>query len=256
MNKLNAILKMIVIAALLSTAACATSKIEKEKIVKIRSAAIIGFDLEQQKPVSAGDLLDIATKNVPTGPNYTPRTESAHVDEAYTNAVKEIQTSQKWKVQSLSDLKNNPAYVRFFKSKTEGFQTAIPIENRFTLYQATGVLDSYAILTTEKEKLAALQKDLGVDALIIVHNKVNLNNSGMMMSLIGKGTFSPSATTTVTIQNADEKIYFESVEGSKIKSGEKNFLGMAADEKINILSVRASKSSVEMLFNGLRQKVL
>ncbi len=116
----------------------------------------------------------------------------------------------------------------------------------------------FAIYTTKQEVLQKLQADLNVDALLIVSVSINLNNSSMFASLVGQGKFQPIATTSLQLLDAktESKIWFESAaEGEPAKSEEKNFLGMADEEKLNVLAVRAADNSYVKLFEKYKDKL-
>lgn len=236
----------------LALGACASVKVDKEKAQGVKKVAIIGFDVEQQRPVSTSDLIGVALKTKSTDPHaeIKLRSESSHVVKMYDDLRQKLETSNKWKVLSMDQVKASSAYQAHFKDKTEGFQNRPMVNERYDVMSPPGILDSFAIYTTKGETLSKLQKDLGVDALAVVKITVNLNNDSALASMVGQGTFSPSASTALQLIDgrSNDKIWSESAAvGEKQSNGDKNFMGMADQEKINQLAVRAANSSYAKL---------
>lgn len=233
---------------------CASKIVKTEELKAVKKVAIIGFDLQQQRPVSGSDLLAIVTHSkVSTDASVKMGAESAHVDATYKNMAQELSSKTGWKVTKIEDLRKHPAYVAFVKSKTEGFQNRPIINDRFDLLRPTGVVDNFAVLTTEKEKLTQLAKDLGVDAVVTASTTVNLNANGAFAALTGNGEYKPSGRTTLMVKNATtaENIIMLSGEGPQVETGVKNVAGLTNEENLNKLVVEATGLSVRNVLNEI-----
>ncbi|MEK7356477.1 MAG: hypothetical protein AAB250_08510 [Bdellovibrionota bacterium] len=244
----------LLVPALLALAACSTSAIKPDQLAKVEKVAIIGVDIQQQKPVSGGDLLGAALKmNKSSEAIPQAGVPSEHVAGVYQDLAQKLTAKTGWKVMKLDDLRKHPAYVAFFKEKTEGMQNRPIINDRFVLYSAPNVIDTFAIMTTPQERLANLAKDLGVDTIVYAPITVELNNSSMLASLVGKGEFRPSAKLSVVAIDATsgEKIYWQQVEGPKVEKGARNVVGMAPEEQLNQLAREASALSMDQAIEKL-----
>lgn len=249
----------LILSSLLLTTACTSMKVSKDEVRSVQRVAIVGYDVQQQRPVEAGDLFKIAThQNTASQAEIKGREESPHIAKMYDLLRQKLETENHWQIMSQESLRNNKAYQEYFRSKTEGFQNRPLINDRYTLYQPLGVLDSFALYTTEPEKLKKLQADLGVDALLIVGVQVHLNNSSMIASLVGQGKFSPYAETGITLLDAKNnvKIWFDgNAKGEPVENNEKNFMGMASQEKLNSMAIMAAESSYNKLLSNYKDKL-
>ncbi len=246
--------KLIYFSLLLSFMGCTSQIVKKDRLDQVKSVAIIGLDLEQQKSISTGDLLSIAMKTNSSSKMVAGVRENAiHLNSVYNDIAEKVSRKTGWKVISLSELQANEVYAKDFKDKTEGFQTRPFINERFNLFTADGVLDTFPIQNLNADALRALAQSLRVDALIIAKSVVRLNNSSMIASLVGKGEFHPSSSTTLTVLDGTtgEKIFLKSADGPEVENGEKNFIGMAAETRINEMAQKATASSVDLLVKDL-----
>ncbi|WP_413291341.1 hypothetical protein [Bdellovibrio sp. HCB337] len=256
---MKSILKMVLALPLVSLVACTTMKVEKDHVKGVKRVAIVGFDVQQQRPVEGGDLFKALThQDTSSKAEVKGRTEAAHVAAMYDLLRKKLETDNGWQVMPMDKVKQNKAYQEHFKAKTEGWQNRPIMNDRYNLLQAEGILDSFAIMTTEPEKRKQLQQDLGVDAILYVGIKVDLNNNSALASLVGQGKFSPLATTNLTLIDAafDTKIWFDgSAQGEPAENNDKNFMGMADAEKLNQLAVKAAESSYKKLLANYKEKL-
>ena len=246
-------LRYLVLASIL--AGCTSKIVKTEELARVKRVALIGLDVQQQKSVSKGDLLAIATRTA-TKPGATPalRTEAAHLEAVYRDVAQKLERQTGWKVVPLADLKRNAGYQKYFKEKTEGFQNRPIVNDRYNLYGAPGVVDSFAILTTKPERVKEIATDLKVDAVAYVTFKVDLNNDSMLASLVGEGEFRPSASTSLFVVDArtGEKIYMASAAGPKVEKGAQNTLGVANEELLNRLTAQATASATELVVRDLK----
>lgn len=233
---------------------CASKVVKTEELKGIKKVAIVGFELQQQRPVSGMDLLKIAThQKVSTGASLAMGAESPHVEIAYKNLAQELGSKTGWIVMPIENLRKHRAYAAWLKSKTEGFQNRPIINDRFDLLRPAGIGDNFSVLTTEKEKLAQLAKELGVDAVVTISTVVNLNANGVFAALTGGGEYKPSGQTTFVVKNpvTAENIIMLSGEGEKVEKGEKNIAGMANEDSLNKLIVEAAGLSIRTVLNEI-----
>lgn len=252
-------MKYLLMVSMLMLGACASLKVDKDQTQNVKRVAIVGFDVQQQRPVEMGDLFKVAThQDASSKAEVKGRSEAEHVAKMYNNLRQKLETENHWQVMSLDSVKANAAYQALFKDKTEGFQNRPIINDRYNLLQPAGILDSFAIRTTEADKLKQLQAALGVDALLVVGMTVNLNNSSMFASLIGQGKFQPYAITNAYMLQAksNEQIWVDSnVKGEPVDNDEKNFMGLANEDKINQMAVMAADSSYNKLISNYKEKL-
>lgn len=245
------------VIAVSTLTACSTKIVKTEDLALVKRVAIVGLDLQQQKAVSGEDLASIALKTAES-PKAEPalRAEAPHAADVYKDLAAKIEKQTGWKVLSQESVRANASYTKLFKDKTEGFQNRPMINNRFVVLSPSGILDSFAIQTTKPDRLQQLAKDLKVDALIYATSTVNLNNNSVIMSMVGKGEFKPSANTSVFVIDArtGEKIFMNSAEGPKVAQGERNTLGMADDQKLNLLAKQATAMSMDEVLKELAVK--
>lgn len=237
----------------LALTACASKIVKQEDLNRVHRVAIIGLDVQQQKSISKADLVSIALKQNNSQATPRERTESAHIEGIYQSVATKIAANTGWKVIALNDVRKSPAYQKYFKEKTEGFQNRPIINGRFNLYEAPGVLDSFAVMTTKAERLAALAREMNVDAFIYATSTVNLNNSSLMASMVGKGEFRPSSDFTLFVVDppTGKKIFMNSAQGSKVETGERNIVGVANEDNLNQLAQSATGLSMDMVLKKL-----
>jgi len=251
--------KLIFSASMLLLSACASMKVGKDKVQAVKRVAIVGFDVQQQRPVEMGDLFKAAThQSTASQAEVKGRTEALHVAKMYDNLRKKLESENHWQIIPQETLKANKAYQAIFKLKTDGWQNRPMINDRYVLMQPAGILDSFAIRLTEPEKLAQLQKDLNVDAILIVGIRVQLNNSGMMASLVGQGKFNPYAETNVALTDSvtSTTLWIDgNAKGEPVENETKNFMGLADAEKLNQLAVLAADSSYSKLLSNYKEKL-
>jgi len=242
---------------LIALPACTNKIVKTEELRQVKKVAIIGLDLQQQKSVSGGDLLSLALKTNDAN-QATPRmrTEAQHAELVYNDLRAKVEQGTGWKVVTLAELAKSPAYAKFFKEKTEGLQNRPLINNRYDLFAPKGILDSWALMTTKTERLKELANELKVDAVIYATSTVNLNNSSMLASMVGKGEFRPSANVSLFVADArtGEKIFMASVEGPKVDKGAKNAVGMADVDQLNMLAHQATGMSLDLVMKDLTLK--
>ena len=73
----------VLISALFALTSCSSKIVKKERLDQLKTVAIIGLDLEQQKPVSAGDLISVALKQSHTNQMVA----GVRVDSIHTKSV-------------------------------------------------------------------------------------------------------------------------------------------------------------------------
>lgn len=221
----------------LTLAACSSGTIKPEKLRAVKKAAVIGLDLEQQKAVSGTDLFKIAThQQVTTGqPNHGAAAEAAYLEGIHQDVSAAIGKKTGWKMKSLAEIRATPSYAKLFKEKTEGWQMTGATHERYDLLRAPGLLDMFPLMTTEADRLKAVARDLGVDALVVVKSTINLNNSGVLSSLVGKGEYKPSSNIQMFVIEglSGEKILVRSMEGPKVEKSVRNVVGMSDQDQLN-----------------------
>lgn len=230
--------------------ACASQQVKKEELAKVRTIAIVGFDVLQQKSVSGGDLLGLALGGKGAGAATTKLSvESAHLSPVLEDLHSQLGRGQSWRVLPLSQVKASKQYQNLYRDKTEGFQNRPSVPDRYDPYRAPGFLDSWAIQTSSPEQLRALAQELRVDALVVASATVHLNNSSLFSSLVGKGEYKPKADLTMILIQvpSGDRIFTATVQGPESEAGEKNTLGMADDAKLNKLVQVATSRSIEKM---------
>jgi hypothetical protein len=237
-------------------AACAGKTVKKEELAKVHKVAVVGFDLQQQKSISAGDLVSIALKQNKNEATPHMRQESPHVDPIYHDLTSKLAAQTGWKVMSLEQVKNNAAYKKYLAEKSEGMQNRPIINDRFDLFVPAGILDSFAILTTQGDRLKDLARDMGVDAVVFASSTINLNNDSFIMSMVGNGEFHPSSNLNMFVSDGRtaEKIFMDSANGPKVDVGAKNAVGMANVDELNLLARNATQLSLDMVLKDLEVK--
>jgi len=242
------------LALVLTITGCTSKIVKTAELAQVKKVALIGLDVQQQKSVSKGDLLAIATRTA-SKPGAQPalRTEGAHLEDIYKDTAKKIEQRTGWKVVPLADLKKNAAYQKYFKEKTEGFQNRPIINDRYNLYGAPGVVDSFAVMTTKPERLKEIAADLKVDAVAYATFTVDLNNDSLLASMVGAGEFRPSASTSLFVLDGrtGEKIYMASAKGPQVEKGERNTLGVANEANLNRLTAQATGMATDLVTKDL-----
>ncbi len=233
---------------------CSSKIVKKDRLEQVKTVAIIGLDLEQQRPISGADLVSAALKQGSSNKVVAGvREDSIHMTSVYNDIAEKISRKTGWKVIPLDNVEASKIYAQTFKEKTEGLQSRPFINERFTLFTVPALLDTFAVQNLKADTLKALAQDLRVDAVIVAKSIVRLNNSSMWASIVGQGQFHPSSSITLSVldsQNA-EKIFVESADGPELKSGEKNFVGMASDTRVNEMAQEATGLATDLIVQDL-----
>lgn len=243
--------KLILGILMVSGLACSSKLVKTDELKTVRSVAVIGFDLQQQRSVSGMDLLAVATRSAGT-PGAAPASakEEPRAEQSYRDFTGSLVAKTGWKVMSIDQLRGHGAYLAYVKSKTEGLQSRPMINERFDLIRPHGVVDQFAVLTTEKDELIRLAKALGVDAVVTVSTTVELNNNSMLASMVGKGEYKPSGRTTILVKDgrSGESLLQLAGSGPQVQNGAKNTLGVSDEENLNRLALDATKKSIETVY--------
>jgi hypothetical protein len=237
--------------------ACSGGQVKRERLQHVKRVAIVGLDLEQQKPVSGMDLAGLMLGKKGSGSaEHKMAIESAHAEQVYNDLTAKLSRSSGWQVMKQADLKKHPAYTKLFREKTEGMQSRPAVHERYEIYRAPGVLDTWPVMLLEEAQSKALAKELGVDALVYAKAQVNLNNSSLFSSMIGKGEFKPSSNLSLYVTEgvSGEKILVQTTEGPEVEKGASNTMGVADDAKVNALAQQAASLSMDQMFKELKLK--
>lgn len=240
----------------LGLTACTTFSVEKERLAKVKTVAIVGFEVNQQIPPGLKDIFTAGRqKNDKSFGKVAGWTEAEHATEMYKNLATKLQKEKSWQVIPLEQMVANPAYIQAFKSKTEGLQNRPITDERTEMFHAKGVLDSFAIRTLDDEILQKLKQDLKVDAIVTASLTVHLNNNSALASLVGAGEYKPSATMYFDVKDLkdNKSIWMDTnAKGEEVKEGSRNFLGLTEESKLNKLVIEASNSAYNQLFENYK----
>jgi hypothetical protein len=244
--------KIFLIAVCSILPACTTMKINADRLAKVKTVAVVGFSVNQETTPGLTDLFRGKTKDAQFAKIQNAAT---HATEMYKNLVARLEKEQGWKVLKIDQLASHPAYKEVYKTKTEGWQGRPMIDGKTELFQAQGILDTFAIHSAEKPLLEKLKKDLKVDAIVIANLNVRLNNTASLASLVGVAEYKPNVNMSFVVNDLlqDEAAWFDyDVKGPQIEQGSKNFLGMTEESKITQLVIQASDLAYTQLFENKR----
>lgn len=239
---------------------CASAVLKKDEVKKVKTAAIIGWDLSVERPrdfkISLGAKDDSpggmkgATVSVPK--------PSPLAGELYDKFQVKTEKSIGVRVMSRANLEKHPAYQRWYSEYTEGWQNRGFVPEQWDVYRPEKVLDTYSIRKMEPAQLEELRKALGVDALIVADIHTTLEKRATVMSLVGGGNLVPKASLSFSLfrNKINDAIWWEpqisfTDENTKIES----FIGFADSSKTQSGSMNVARTVIDNAGNEFKQKL-
>jgi hypothetical protein len=224
---------------------CASTKIDKEALGRTKTAALIGFTVDERQPVSMaaigkGMLGMEDGKGFGGGKISFEIQNASYVDAAYDIATKTL--GDRLHIQFLTrDVVGANANLKtLFDKKHATFQAGVtPLKPYYDRFEAQNIPQSYYVQWADKQALNELAKSLGVDALVIVQSKTDLS-----AAIVG----SMNSTAQVSIMfydptQSDFTTYLNQ-QGDSVSTKDVKFMGFADPNQMHIQTLEAMQTAL------------
>ncbi len=242
---------MISLVLIASSCAGLVDKTDKEALQKVRSVAIVGFTFDQQEANSGKTLTDNllgANDMGPMGKINVDVTESKIANYAYELAALTFQSKLGFKVLPQAKTAANAEVAKFYAAKDATFQTGVdPLMKQTYRYEAKGIPQAYYVHFASKEKLNALAKSLGVDAIVLVRSKTRIAQSSVMGIGVGSISSVNDVSALVYDPRTSDFIVVANVSGDPISTKAARFMGFADAEEMNVQAAESYNSALMKL---------
>ncbi len=229
--------------------ACATLKVDRPALAKVKKVAIVGFTVEQEE--LEGFVL--FKKGERKGPGWAVTsslaTENPVADKLMMALAQQLQKSFKWNVTDTQSLRNVQAYSQFLHDKTTGIQMTPPGAVGYVYFRPAGIVASYPVERLSTDERIEMAKKLGVDAIATAAVRVNFEKGGGLKQLVGAGTYYPFATMRFTVytKNGGEVVWQDFNAQGKDTVGSDHVLGITETSDVDKGVLEAARAAYKTL---------
>lgn len=229
--------------------ACATLKVDRPALAKVKKVAIVGFTVEQEE--LEGFVL--FKKGQRTGPgwevNSSLASENPVADKMMAALSQQLQNSFKWNVTDPGTLRNAQTYSQFLHDKTTGWQMTPPGAVGYVYLRPSGIVASYPVERLSTDERIEMAKKLGVDAIATAAVRVNFEKGGGLKKLVGAGTYYPYATMRFTVytKNGGEVVWQDFNAKGKDTVGSDHVLGITETSDVDKGVLEAARAAYKSL---------
>jgi hypothetical protein len=241
------------LSALALLGACAMGpQVKPEALAKVKSVALVGFELVQQQPkdleISLGGSSDAGM------PAMMPMSKipvaTKHAESVYDVVRNTCQKDLGWAVRDAESLRKDATYQNAFKKQTTGLRSLPPVPTDSDVFSVAGVMDWWAW-----EKMSPLDRrsalaTLKTDAVLVVRARSQLKEGFSFKKLYGGGNFQPQVSYELKLYGADgEDVIWSdfNVQGAPTDKTVGHFAGISSKEALSKLVVEASTIAAEKL---------
>lgn len=233
--------------------ACATGpRVKPLELAKVKSVAIVGFELVQQQPkdldLSVGGGGDDRIPGMP--PMAKLPVSSTHANDVYDVVRKTCAEDLAWKVADAQSLRKNFTYQGTYQEQSTGLRSLPPTPQGFDVFSVEGVMDWWAwekLSGDERRKLIAALK---TDAVLVVRARSQLKEGFSFKKLYGGGNFQPQVSYELKLYGADgEDVLWSDphIQGAPTEKTVSHFGGISKRAALDTLVVEASAIAAKKL---------
>lgn len=253
---------------LVSGSGCSSISVVKDRISPVRTAAIVGFGVEQRVPNTAtGVLKALASADDNNGPQGSmegltpaelpkPHPQAGHM---YDDLHKKLTEEMKWKVPTRAEMTKSKPYASFYTETTEGVHSRPFLSGKnWSLRNPEGIVEGNLLWHWTAEHRRKLLSELKVDALVVSTVQVELIKGGGLKQIVGAGDFHPQATARLEVYSGDcESPIWKDVYalGEESKTGAEHALGFADIDEVDKLSTLSARSAFNQLIQRYRKEI-
>ncbi len=245
--------KFLAITSIFALGACSTGpKVNSEALAKVKTIAIVGFEVVQQQPKdlefsiggsSSSDELD----RMPMSKN--PVT-AKHATQIYEVIRKTLKKDMSWQVADVEMLRKNSQYSEVTKEQTSGWRSLPPVGAQFDVFSNAGIMDYWAWEKLSTDKRKQVISDLGVETALVIRARSTLKESFTVKKLYGGGNYHPQVALELKLYAADgsEVIWSDHhVLGEPTSEKAGHFAGISKREALDKLVIAASENAAQKL---------
>jgi hypothetical protein len=230
---------------LLTLGACSGGKIQKEKLEKIQKVAVIGFTVYHRTPNSAKSVVAALSDDDSGRPIAAEiAKDDPFANDAYAKFGTMLANKTRWRVVDQKTLSRNPEYAEWLSKSTKGL-TARPLVNgpNWTTLKPAGIVEAFTAQNISRTDRQKILKALGVDAVIVLSSRIDLNHRGILKIT---GTLHPASHLEFYLWDAvnEDPLWFELNAAAESDVGVKHEIGFSDLAKILPLSKDAFQQSV------------
>jgi hypothetical protein len=245
------------LAVVLAVSGCATVSVQKERLEKVKTVAIIGFtgqvaiqDSNKATGGIGGAINGIKGAVEVSSGEYRQRREQ-QAREVYGHLVDRLQQTMGWTVVDKDKVANNSSYLTLAQANPSG-----GVGSGYGEQVVPGLVREESLRTLDNASLTQLAKALGVDAVAVVRVKYVVGDkSGVSIGGVGHTTLYPKAIVQFALYDAegqDPAWKDKWAEGAPTKDGISNTMGVESDANESQVLVAAADSAVGALIDRVQ----
>jgi hypothetical protein len=240
--------------ALAATSGCSSLRIEHTKTSSIRKVAVVGFSLEQTMPLTGEGVaksIFLPADDTSGFGNPAPfASVSPQAEQVYEKLREQLEKTNGWRVSSIKELRNHPAYQELVRASERGFQPRPQLSKKGNqLFRPDGIAEHYWVSRLSETEKSDLARKLGVDGIVAAHTDVALQNAGVI-SIGVAGDLRSQASTRLGLYIAtDGSAIWEDFDAKGEPTDEtvEHTLGFANTEKVHLHAKLAAEKSYRKL---------
>jgi hypothetical protein len=225
---------------------CASNKVDKESLGRAKTAALIGFTLDERQPASGsailGGMLGMEKGNGFGGGKISFEIkDDKHVDAGYDIAAKTLGDRLSISFLKRDQVASNSDVQSLYNKKTATIQSGVtPLKPYYERFEASNIPQFYYVQWADKELLNQIAKSLNVDTLVILTSKTDLS-AGIVSKMSSQASISimfydPSKSEFSTYLNQM---------GDSIDTKDAKVMGFADPDEMHIQSLEAMRSALD-----------
>lgn len=225
--------------------ACSTIKVDHENLNNVKRVAVVGMEIIEEDP-NQEEALSMGN---------SARQSSNELTKIYKDFINRAKRNTKWQVIDHNRVVSNSYYQKLFNSTMKGIRSLPPPGKNREVFVAPGLLDHWAVFKMTAEQKNELAKKLGVDALMVLQIRSDLNRQASFLTLAGGGRYVPDATAFAQLYYAQSSslVWDEKGYGKSTKDGAKHIAGVIDSKKLNELRYESTGMAFEELLKKLKK---
>lgn len=233
---------------LLMCGGCASLKVQKDEVAKIKKVAVVGFSIVQDDPpkpqISFG-----ATDDYQQSGTAAHCEDAAHANLVLEGLNNQLKTKMKWTVLDSNQVNKNTIIQERMKWQKSSLRPLELIPNNTECFVSAKIPEKFALDRFDFPQRQKLIESLGVDAIVIASIRVVYENTSML-KMVGGGNFRPRSTLNYHLYNAkqEDPIWMDTwARGEPTAEGTSQFLGMTNNNELNAKVVSSAQSAFSEL---------
>ncbi len=253
----NCIVQVFLLGMAALSVGCASVGVIKERVEPIKKVAIIGYEVEEQKaPILAAPQ---PKYGMPASMLTMPPRETKVAAELYKNLSDVLTKELHWQVVDMSKVATNEAYHDTQQKISKLLMFNHGRKADWEAYLAQGIIPAKEFDSMDSRTKEALRRALGVDAIVVVENDVEMRKKASLMNLVGGSGSIPVSTVHFSVYDMkdDKAVWWDhKAEGDEVAEKTMQLGGIslnASGEDLDRGPVVASEDAYRVLIARFRE---